>query len=213
MAEMDFFTKCEKADFEKILANKGYAYFTNGAYNLNIIGVRSNQEKKVTNIFDDALVLIYYTKQKRILKRHVYRITTEPGTHYMLHPMNEKKGTAILVPGQYRSCWEIGKHNGKYKALVQKKAVFVYRDNNKDMTYDLKPEKTEVGVFGINIHRSAEFSSSAFVNKFSAGCQVFANPNSFKSFMEFCELQVANKKGKTFTYTLLEESDLTIMLK
>ena len=99
------------------------------------------------------------------------------------------KGTAILVPGQYRGCWAIGKHNGKYKALVQIKPVKVYRDGNKDMIYDLLPETINEGLFGINIHRSNEAITRNTVDMYSAGCQVFNNPNDFKNFIAICEKQ------------------------
>ena len=98
------------------------------------------------------------------------------------------------------------------KALVQKKRVFVYRDNNRDMVYDLKPEKLDTGVFGINIHRSNEFKTSVFVNKYSAGSQVFADPDQFRSFMRLCEKQREYFKSNSFTYTLLNESDLIYSL-
>lgn len=206
-----FYTKCENANLAKILEEKGYKFFTNGAYNLNIIGIRSNQNNKVTNLYDDALVVVYKTPSG-VWNKQIYRITTEPGTYYMTKCLLNPKGTSILKPGQYRGCWQIGKHNGKYKALVQKKKVSVYRDNNKDMVYDLKPEKLDSGVFGINIHRSNEFKTSVFVNSFSAGCQVFADPNQFQSFMRLCELQRERFKSNSFTYTLLNESDLVYSL-
>ena len=56
-----FYTKCENANLAKILEKKGYKFFTKGAYNLNIIGIRSNQKNKVTNLYDDALVVVYKT--------------------------------------------------------------------------------------------------------------------------------------------------------
>ena len=81
------------------------------------------------------------------------------------------------------------------------------------MVYDLKPEKLDVGVFGINIHRSNEFEPKDYVNSYSAGCQVFADPNDFRSFMRLCELQIEyHKRWKSFTYTLIDESDLIYML-
>ena len=193
------------------MAEKGYKFFTKGAYNLNIIGIRSNQNNKVTNLYDDALVVVYKTPSGKWTKQ-IYRITTEPGTYYMVKNLLNPKGTSILAPGQYRGCWEIGKHQGKYKALVQKKKVFVYRDNNRDMVYDLLPEKLDAGVFGINIHRSNEFQVSVFVNSYSAGCQVFADPNQFQSFLRLCELQRAYFKSNSFTYTLLDEKDLKYKL-
>ena len=49
-----------KANFEQIFQKLGYAYFTNGKYNLNIIGVRNllNGDKQ-DNTFNDAIICIY----------------------------------------------------------------------------------------------------------------------------------------------------------
>lgn len=212
MAESKFYKKCENADFEKILTEKGYKYFTKGSYNLNIIGIRSDQQGKVTNLYDDLLVVIYRTPSSEEFTRVIYKITTEPGLYYMTKKLLNKKGTSIMVPGQYSGCYMIGKHNKKYKALVQKKAVKVYRDDNKDQTYNMNPKKEDTGIFGINIHRSDEFKETTYINRYSAGCQVFANPKEFERFMYLCEKQNEYFKGNSFTYTLLEESDLIYSL-
>lgn len=200
------YNKCLKYDFEKLFKKKGYAYFTKGAYNLNIIGVRSNNNNKVTNKYDDYLVLIWNTPTGQT-RRQLYSITTEPGLYYMNKNLLNPKGTAILVPGQYRGCWQIGKHKGKYFALCQKKPVKVYRDGNHDEVYDLKPETIETGIFGINIHRSDELKVCVNVNAWSAGCQVFQYSSGFKSFMQYCEKQ-KELYGNSFTYTLINEEDL-----
>ena len=192
---------------EETMAHKGYAYFKKGNYNLNIIGIRSDQNRKVTNKYDDFLIVLYYVDG--VLNRKVYSITTEPGLYYMKNKLGNPKGTAILVPNQYRGCWMIAKHNGKYDALCQKKPVSVYRDSNKDGVYDLNPKTIDTGLFGINIHRSSPYSTTANINDFSAGCQVFASPKEFKEFMELCEKQ-RSLYGNSFTYTLLDEKDLNI---
>lgn len=198
--------KCLVYDFEKLFKEKGYAYFKNGNYNLNIIGVRKNNNNKVTNLYDDVLVVIYNTPTQKNV-RQVYNITTEPGTYYMtIKPMN-KKGTAILVPGQYRATWQLGLHKGKYKALCQRKPVKVYRDGNMNMTYDLNPKKIDEGIFGINIHRSNEAWTRTTVDQYSAGCQVFNNPKDFAAFISFCEKQ-RELYGNNFTYTLINEEDM-----
>ena len=137
--------------------------------------------------------------------RQVYQITTDPGQSYMVKPCSSK-GTAILVPGQYRGAYKIGLHKGKYKALCQNKPVKVYRDSNKNTVYDYDPNTLDEGMFGINIHKAGKFSKR--VDTWSAGCQVFASETEFKSFMNFCQKQIDNKKGETFTYTLLREEDL-----
>lgn len=200
------YNKCLKCDFEKLFEEKGYVYFTKGAYNLNIIGVRSNNNNKVTNKFDDCLVLLWNSPcGKR--QRRLYDITTEPGLYYMSKNLLNPKGTAILVPGQYRGCWQLAKHQNRYKALCQKKPVCVYRDNNFDEIYDMKPETIEKGLFGINIHRSDEFKVREDINKYSAGCQVFKDPKQYEVFIENCEKQ-AKLYGNSFTYTLIKEEDI-----
>ena len=72
MIKPNFHTICANSDYAKIFAEKGYAYFTNGAYNLNIIGIRSDNKNKVTNLFDDYLVVIYKTPNGR-WTRQCYR--------------------------------------------------------------------------------------------------------------------------------------------
>lgn len=202
--------KCKSFDFEKLFKKKGYAYFNKGNYNLNIIGVRSNQNNKVTNKYDDCLVVIYNTDSG--WKRQIYTITTEPGRSIMKAPSNVK-GTAILAPGQYRGAYKIDKHRGKYDALCQRnKPVKVYRDNNKDDVYDYIPENAETGMFGINIHRSNEFWTRATVDGYSAGCQVFNDPKEFISFMSIVK-KAAAIYGNCFTYTLITEEDIDEMQK
>ena len=198
------YIKCKSCDFKQLFEKKGYVYFEKGNYNMNIIGVRSNQNNKVTNKYDDCLVLIYNTDSG--WKRQIYNITTEPGFTIMKAPSNAK-GTAILAPGQYRGAYKIDKHNGKYDALCQRnKVVKIYRDNNRDEVYDYKPETIDTGMFGINIHKAGTFSKR--VDTWSAGCQVLASETEFRAFMNYCDKQIKYGHGDTFTYTLLKEEDL-----
>lgn len=199
------YIKCKSCDFKEIFKRKNYSYFDKGNYNLNIIGVRSNKNNKVTNIYDDCLVLIYNTYSG--WKRQIYTITTEPGLNFMQNPSNYK-GTAILAPGQYKGAYKIDKHNGKYDALCQRnKPVKVYRDNNKDAIYDYKPKNIDTGMFGINIHRSNEFWTRTTIDNYSAGCQVFNDPKEFLSFMSLVK-KSAKIYGNCFTYTLINEKDI-----
>ena len=193
-------------NFKELFEKKGYAYFEKGAYNLNIIGIRTNNNNKVTNLFDDLLVVTYKTNDNKWV-RQIYTITTEPGYYYMAKHLMNSKCTAILVPGQYRGCWQIGKHRGKYEALCQKKPIKVYRDNNMNDIYDLKPETIDKGIFGVNIHRASQIKPTTTVDKYSAGCQVFSRPQEFNAFMRLCKLQ-KDIYGNSFTYTLIKEEDL-----
>lgn len=205
MVKTNLFDKVAKRDLSIILRRKGYSYFTKGYYNLNIIGIRKNNNNVITNKYDDILVVMYRTRNG--LKTVYFNITTEPGDYYMRKKLGNPKGTAILVPGQYRGCWKLGKHKGEYEALVQAKPVKVYRDGNKDNVYDMFPQTINEGLFGINIHRSNEGFTRQTVDMYSAGCQVFADPKDFDKFIDLCKKQEV-LYGNSFTYTLLDEKDL-----
>ena len=205
MIEMSLANKCANADFKKIFARKGYAFFTKGEYNLNIIGVRHKGDK-VTNHFDDCMVVIYNTPNEKNVKK-VFVCTTLPGKKAMDHPVNVV-GTAILKEGQYRGAYKIGYHKGKYKALVQAKPLPVYRDGNKDDKFDLLPRYIDNGIFGINIHKAGNSDKgSTLVDGWSYGCQVLSKAIDFNALMRLVE-KSANIYGNSFTYTLINEEDL-----
>lgn len=178
----------------------GYAIFTNGDYNLNIIGVRKNFVQN--NTFDDEIHVAF--KQNGNWVDFVFTITTDPGLYYLVNPMN-LSGTAIMVDGQYRGAYKLGLHRNQYEALVQRGGkVKVYRDRNKDEVLDMDKESIIDGYFGINIHRATKNGSSSEVNKWSAGCQVFQNSHDFDVFISLCK-KSASLYGNSFTYTLLEK--------
>lgn len=198
----NLYNKLLTYNFEELFKKKGYIYFIKGNYNLNIIGVRSANDHKVTNEFDDYIVVIYNTSKS--ISRSIYKVTTQPGIDYILNPTN-KKGTAILAEGQYKGAYKLGKHKGQ-NALIQNKNVKVYRDNNKNRRYDYDKQTIDSGRFGINIHRAG--TNSSRINNWSAGCQVFAINSEFESFLRLCNKQVENGYGETFTYTLINEREL-----
>jgi len=175
----------------------GYAFFDTGDYNLNIIGIRNKTLN--TNTFNDEMYVIYRIGNQWV--ENAFPITTEPGFKSLTELQN-KKGAAILVPGQYRGCWTIGKHRGQYEALVQCKSVKVYRDANKDKKVDMNPKTIDEGVFGINMHKAG--ADSKIVDNWSAGCQVFKRACDFQSFMSIVK-KSAKLYGNKFSYTLLDD--------
>ena len=182
------------------VASLGHTVFESGEYNLNIIGIRSNDHK--ANSFDDRICVVFKDEQGWITR--TWKCTTEPGKYWLENPTNVH-GTAILVPGQYRSVWKIDKHQGKYDALCQRKGtVKTYRDSNKDDVVDLDVQSITEGYYGINIHKAG--SSSTQVDRWSAGCQVFANADDFEEFMSIC-YAAKSKWGNGFSYTLIEEPE------
>ena len=185
---------------------KDYKFFDtpDKRLNLNIIGVR--RDNQGSNTFDDFLLVMY--REEELMINHRWQATTDPGKYWLMNPMNPK-GTAVLVPGQYRSTWQLGKHQNNYEALVQSKPVKVWRDNDKDEVIDYENITTMIdeGYFGINIHRSNPYTESYVVNKWSAGCQVFKKVEDFKTFMKLCR-DSSKLYGPKFTYTLIDEKDL-----
>ena len=188
--------------FRCIMEEKGYVFFEGRKpYDLNIVGVRSFNMR--ANKFDDS-INVFYKNTKKDWEVRVYKATTDPGTYYLEHPM-KVTGTAIMVPGQYRSSHKIGTHK-TYEALVQrgKNPIKIYRDSNKDEILDMSSDTVIEGWYGINIHKAG--SNSTIVHKWSAGCQVFKTSSDFKDFMTLVN-RAAKYWGPTFTYTLLEEKD------
>ena len=186
---------------EDILAwvkSKGFVTFETKKWDLNIIGIR--RKIGTVNKFDDKIFVVC-RDDSGILKMWSWTATTDPGLYWMKKTMNSK-GCAALVPGQYRGGWQLGLHSGK-EALRQIKPVKTYRDNNKDNVLDLDPKSITEGLYGINLHRAGRNSSS--VDKWSAGCQVWAMDKDFVEFITLCKKQISFNGYKTFTYTLLEE--------
>ena len=194
-----------RSQVEKAVKSKGYKWFENGDYNLNIVGIRnSSTNNKITNKFDDLLTVSY--KIDGVWYFHQWEATTDPGLHWAENLLN-KDGVAILVPGQYSGSHKIDLHQGKYSALKQQKPLKVYRDNNKDGKYDMLEENIKEGIYGINIHRASATGTSTQIDKWSAGCQVIANNQNFDKLMELANKSKDNW-GNSFTYTLIESKDI-----
>ena len=145
------------------------------------------------NQFDDYFGLI--------LNNNVewFPSTTNAGTHWLKNLLNPK-GCALLKPNQYIDTWKIGLHQNKYEAFCQVKPVTVYRDKNLNEKSE-ETAITETGLFGINLHRASETMVSKFIDKWSAGCQVFSNPADFKKVLDAAK----ESKKPLFTYSLLKE--------
>ncbi len=183
------------------MKSKQYKVFEDPrGHDLNIVGIRTDDN--AANTFNDWITVSYVFEG--IWNSFGFPATTDPGTYYRENPLT-LRGTAIMKPGQYRGAYMIGRHK-QYKALQQKGPITVWRDNDKDAELDWDVGE-ETGVYAINIHRSGQLSASRRVDKWSAGCQVFQDPDHFKFFLSLCDRAKLNF-GNSFTYTLLEEADL-----
>lgn len=157
----------------------------------SIVGIRSKKDEY--DRYDDLIGIIEYDNI------FWFKGTTNPGAHW-LHNFINPKGTAVLVPNQYKDTYQLDLHQGKYLALCQRSPVSVYRDTNKNKVSD-ETGVIEKGLFGINIHRSNSNIASILIGKYSAGCQVLSNPKDFDNLIKKCK----SSSRKTFTYTLLRE--------
>lgn len=176
----------------------GHVVFDGGPYDLNIIGVRS--AKPVVNAFCDTMHVVYREVKGGPWVEKVWPITTDPGLYYLRNPIHTS-GTGILVPGQYRRSHSLGLHHGDYEALVQTGVLKLWLDSNKDSVLD-HTHPIEGKGYGINIHHAGMRSTQ--VDRWSAGCLVFANLADFNEFMGVVR-KAAAKWGPTFSLTLLQE--------
>lgn len=190
-----------REQIEKAVEAKGYKYFVDGDYNVNVIGIRNSAPgKSVTNLFDDWMSIAF--KINGVWQFYIWNATTDPGKAPMLSG-NNGTGTARVVPGQYSGSHMIRLHQGKYPALCQKANLKVYRDANKDLNYD--ESKITEGIYGINIHKAGQ--DSTWVDTWSEGCQVFKRVKDFDVFMKICKT-ASDLHGNSFTYTLIESKDI-----
>jgi hypothetical protein len=147
----------------KVMKLKGYTVFENDSKNMNInyVGIRDISD---TGKINDLFVVFWKYKGRW---NQLWSIgTTDPGKHYEQNLLNSK-GVAILKEGQYRGAWTLGKHQGKYTALVQAKEVTVIRDKDKDGKLETDGVE-DTGWHGINHHRMHSTAEVSKVGKYSA---------------------------------------------
>lgn len=175
------------------IAEKNYQVF-DGERDINLIGQRGLAPMD-PNKFSDTMTACWRVGGKWETRQ--WWITCDPGRYYLDHPMN-KHGCASLAAGQYKNCWKIGLHRGQYRALVQARPVTVHR------ILDGEIRSTSVGLYGINIHRAHPDRESQFVDRWSAGCQVFGDPKDFQEFLA-CVSDSMTFTGTSFvSYCLLD---------
>lgn len=181
-------------------------YIAEKPYEVNMVGVRSDSTKP--NEFDDRMYL-FYKDDKGKWEGYKYVITTDPGTYWLKNPMNVD-GTAILKAGQW--AYKIGSHRG-YKALNQRGKVTTIRDYDRNAILDFNNGKETTGYYGINIHKASATGTSTNVDKWSAGCQVFANASDFADFLDKVQRSVNKYGDNSLYYTLIDQRALNRTIK
>lgn len=184
------------------MKSKGFAVFTKGDYNLNIVGVRKRNGKP--GKWDDALRVFW--KRGAVWNSAQFECTVDPSLLYLNKRQLNVKGTAVLYgPAQYRGAFEKGMHKGKYECLVQCQPVKCWRDNNRDKHMDTWGQPSEEGFFGIHIHRAHPTKVLEEIGPYSAGCQVIRRANDWNYFMGLIDKSIEATGYDRFTYTLLDE--------
>lgn len=195
--------KLDYTSLRDVVVSKGYSFFDDGAYNLNIFGIRSADP--LVDEFNDYMGVAYRdTFNNPII--NVFKATTKPGLYWLKNKLGNINGTAILLPGQYRRCWKLGYHKN-YRALEQNgTGIFkVWRDNDSDGDLDMNGDVFD-DVTGLNGHTTSFINEVDRVGAYSAGCQVVQDDLDFSILLSVV-IRSAALYGNTFSYTLLEESD------
>jgi hypothetical protein len=117
----------------------------------------------------------------------------------------KRAGLGMLKPSQMVDTYYLGEYFGD--ALKTRGAQPVYRDTTPGdvITYSTGKDKPAFGG-ACYFHRAGV--NSVTVDNWSEGCQVFQNFEHWKHFMGICKIHV-KKHGNSFTYTLMEERDLS----
>ena len=102
-----------------VMRSHGYTVSRNPrGLDVNIVGIRSSS--RTAGKFDDWITLFWMDSGTNDWVFHCFAATTDPSARYMKMPLRavRRKGTAVLKPGQYRGAYRVGKHRGRYTALV-----------------------------------------------------------------------------------------------
>lgn len=170
-------------------------------FNLNIIAIRS----KAAKLDDFGCQIMIAWKFAGAWIDKSYKITTYPGSYYLQRKLLNPQGCAILCPGQYRGVYALRLHNNKYEALCQTHgSVKVFRDKNRDSVFDLNPDHTFMGDYGINVHDSPDGQVTKKVFAHSAGCLVYQSDIDFKESRNIWR-KSRDVFGNKFTLTLVNE--------
>jgi hypothetical protein len=127
-----------------------------------------------------------------------YEATTEPGTYYVMNPLNTQ-GAARIAFGQYKA-WVDGKHRGTQPALVQRGPIKLHRDLDKNGKRS-KTDPIDIGdSFGINQHSTSDDYNSELIDRYSAGCLVGRNYQEHLKFLARVRKDVRYAMNKSYMF-------------
>lgn len=114
----------------------------------------------------------------------------------------DRPGLGQLQPQQAIDVYFMDTYDGE-PALKDNGGLLVQRDKNKTKKIEYSLKTTGSNYY---FHRSGQ--NSSVVNNFSEGCQVFQNWTDHEYFFKLCEAH-KKKNGNKFSYTLIEERDIS----
>lgn len=184
----------------------------------------------ITNKFNDIIIVAWVENGQKFAES--YPATTVPGAGYTLatnkkfNPSgNNPNGTGTMFEKQYINQYTVGFHSNHgakpHRALRSVKAQTAHRDKEyRDNWIDLAvtprgKHGTTAGLFedggGMQIHNSGEYySTNKTVDNWSAGCQVFANPDQHRRLMALVDKSQKKTKRGTFSYTLINDKEIQL---
>jgi Putative peptidoglycan binding domain len=184
----------------KYMIAKGYNISQRpGTYNIVYVeGVESDGTENTDelNSFNDLRMVIQIDAMgvPKILGK--WLATTEPGSWYTKHRMNEK-GAARIKFGQYKA-WQVGVHKQQNPALVQAANVTVHRDANEDGSRSGDALDTGDN-FGINQHHAND-APRTDIGKWGAGCLVGRTQQGHVEFMNMIMQDWRYKQNQQYLF-------------
>lgn len=178
-------------------------------YNLNIGALRSTD--LTVDVYNDLVWVAWEWQGKGHIE--FFKATTDPGLYYLLHPMNPK-GTAILVPGYYKSVYSIGIHRRgtpfAHTALIQVKEMNYWRVQDYQQTSQLPINQKEIHteIAKTNLHskpRHYSFTDNNLIGKTSGGCTVVEDNKQFHDVFIPLVNKAAKNFGNKFSFGLFYE--------
>lgn len=191
---------------KECVERKGYVFFNQGNYNLNIIFNRTSDV--FTDHFTDILYIAYMVNgEKKVLS---IPATTKAGSYYVKNPITYQgvTGVAVIVPGQYRGVYQLVDDYVtwlKYPFFRQVKGMNYYRDFDKDNEVEAV-QYQENKIFGTHIHRMSNNGVTGHtIYNWSAGCMGAEEPF-FKKVLPLAR-EAVKLYGNSFTCTIMEAED------
>ena len=160
-----------------------------------------------TNSFDDRAGTVYRDHQGE-LQVKLYDATNDPGLYWLDNPP-KPEGTAVPCSGYYTGAMLLGDHRGRPGLLNRGLTAIDYDRYVSDGSGGWRVNEERVSKFvGLNIHRAG--TASTQVDRWSAGCTVYARAGDMEEVLDTCERALDFCKGGTlyFSYAILEHNEV-----